>query len=295
MKTALFTVSFAGLWGQHQLTLEESIDKTATLGFEGIEIMGKRPHFSVLDYDLEKCKVLREQIDKSTLQVPAIAAYTNFTGGMEAAEVPFVEMQIEYVTELARRAQILGCDLIRIFTSYENNRAPLSQQWDTTVKAIRECCRRAEEFSVSIGVQNHHDLGIDTKSYQALLQEVDCANLIPMYDCWSLHLRGEDIAAGVRQLAPSMKFTTVADYIILPRWQYQPLLVNYIPLDPPLVRAVPMGEGDIDYATFFETLQEENFDGWVSYEMCSPLRGGGALENLETYTRKFLAYMKNYT
>ena len=39
MKTSLFTVSFAGLWGQHRLTLEESIDKVAELGFDGIEIM----------------------------------------------------------------------------------------------------------------------------------------------------------------------------------------------------------------------------------------------------------------
>ena len=50
MKTSLFSVSFAGLWGQAKLSLEESIDKTASLGFDGIEIMGKRPHLSILDY-----------------------------------------------------------------------------------------------------------------------------------------------------------------------------------------------------------------------------------------------------
>ena len=52
MKTCLFTVSFAGFWGQHKLSLEEAIAKTAALGFQGIEIMGKRPHLSPLDYSL---------------------------------------------------------------------------------------------------------------------------------------------------------------------------------------------------------------------------------------------------
>ena len=49
MKLSLFTVSFAGLWGQHALTLEASIDKAAELGYTGGELMGKRPHFSPLD------------------------------------------------------------------------------------------------------------------------------------------------------------------------------------------------------------------------------------------------------
>jgi sugar phosphate isomerase/epimerase len=61
--------------------------------------------------------------------------------------------------------------------------------------------------------------------------------------------------------------------------------------------AVPMGDGDLDYKTFFNALAEENFDGWVSYEMCSPLRDGGTLETLETYCQRFIGYMKenNFT
>ena len=35
MELSLFTVSFAGLWGQHKLTLEQSIDQVADLGYAG--------------------------------------------------------------------------------------------------------------------------------------------------------------------------------------------------------------------------------------------------------------------
>jgi sugar phosphate isomerase/epimerase len=55
-----------------------------------------------------------------------------------------------------------------------------------------------------------------------------------------------------------------------------------------------MGEGELPYRAFFSALRSGGFDGWVSYEMCSPLRGGGSLDNLKACARKFLAYMADY-
>ena len=292
MRTALFTVSFAGLWGQDRLTLEQSIDVAAELGYDGVEIMGKRPHLSVLDYQVDDCQRLRDRAERSGLRVAAIAGYTDFTGGARAAEVPFGEMQVSYVAELARRAAPLGCDLVRVFTSYEHDAAGFPTQWRQTVDALRACCDRAAEFGVQIGLQNHHDLAVDTKTYVELLAEVDRPNLTPMYDCWSPYLRGENVAAGAARLAKRMRFTTMADYVVLPRWKYLPDLVNY-EAQPPAVLAVKMGEGELPYESFLSTLQAQGYDGWVSYEMCSPIRGGGSLENLKAYARHFVEYMKH--
>jgi len=83
----------------------------------------------------------------------------------------------------------------------------------------------------------------------------------------------------------------VADYVVLPRTRYIGEFVNYVEQTPPAALAVPMGEGDLDYTTFFHALEKGGFDGWVSYEMCSPVRGGGALANLEHYARSFISYM----
>ncbi len=52
-----------------------------------------------------------------------------------------------------------------------------------------------------------------------------------------------------------------------------------------------MGEGIIDYKTFFAVLQRHGYDGCVAYEMCSELTGGGSIENLDACARKFLTYM----
>jgi sugar phosphate isomerase/epimerase len=108
-----------------------------------------------------------------------------------------------------------------------------------------------------------------------------------MFDPWSPALQGEDLEAAARRLAPRMAQTTLADYVRLPRWQYLPGLINYRRLDD-MVRAVPLGEGFLDLDGFFRGLRAGGFSGNVAYEMCSPLRGGGSLENLDQTARKGL-------
>ncbi|MBM3890340.1 MAG: sugar phosphate isomerase/epimerase, partial [Verrucomicrobia bacterium] len=56
--------------------------------------------------------------------------------------------------------------------------------------------------------------------------------------------------------------------------------------------AVPFGTGFIDYAAFFKGLRDGGFDGLAVYEMCSPVRGGGALENLDACATTYLKWMR---
>jgi sugar phosphate isomerase/epimerase len=69
-------------------------------------------------------------------------------------------------------------------------------------------------------------------------------------------------------------------------------LINYRHVEPDLVRAVRFGEGFIDYEAFFRGLKEGGFDGIANYEMCSQVRGGGALENLDTFASHYVKWMR---
>ena len=80
----------------------------------------------------------------------------------------------------------------------------------------------------------------------------------------------------------------------MPRHRYCPELVNYERQAVDWVRAVPFGTGFIDYAAFFKGLRDGGFDGTAVFEMCSPLRGGGWLENLDACTTTFLKWMGNH-
>ena len=205
----------------------------------------------------------------------------------DPTEVPLLEMQIAYVESLARIAAGLGATVVRVFSGYDRP-GDTQNAWSRAVQGLREACDRAADHGVTVAVQNHHDLGVHSTAMLELLHEVDRANCGIGFDAWAPTLIDEDVAARARELAPHVVLTTNADYVRVPRYEYRPELVNYVRSQPDLVRAVPFGEGIIDYPAFFAGLTEGGFDGLCAYEICSPIRGGGALENLDRCARQFV-------
>jgi sugar phosphate isomerase/epimerase len=289
-KLALHSVSYAGLWGQSYLSVDQFIDKSAELGFDGVMLMAKRPHLSVLDYDSPACARLRERMETNELSAVCLAGYTNFTADLEHADIPHREIQIQHVTGLARMARDLGCSLVRVFTGYEHPASGYSVQWKMVVETLRECAKRASDFNVTIGVQNHHDIAAGYESLGDLIAAVGEPNCKALFDAWAPALQGADLAQAAAQLGPVTAHTTIANYVLRPRYKYDPNLVNYL-AQPAAVQAVPMKDGFIDYRTFLAALWEYGFTGSIAYEMCSPLRDGNTIEVLDSYARQFLEYI----
>lgn len=289
----LHSVSYAGLWGQAFLPLDAFIDKAADLGYQGVMLMAKRPHLSVLDYGVEECRRLREKLGSRGLRSPCVAGYTNFSADLEHGDIPHREIQIRHVADLARMAQALGANVVRVFTGYQNPAATYQAQWKMLVETLRECARRASDYGVTVGVQNHHDLAAGYETMHDLICAVNEPNCKAMFDAWAPYLHGADLAAAARKLGPLTVHTTVADYQVRPRYRYAPSAVNYA-AETPLAQAVPMGEGAIDYRGFLSALRETAPNASVAYEMCSPLLAGGGMDALDQYARAFLEYMGQF-
>ena len=77
-KRGLFSVSYAGLWGQQSLPLEKVVQKAAALGFDGILVMGKKPHLSPLQTGDAELASLRKAMQDWGIQAIGVAAYTDF-------------------------------------------------------------------------------------------------------------------------------------------------------------------------------------------------------------------------
>lgn len=282
MIPTLFSVSYAGAWGQHRLDLPAFFRKAAALGYSAVELGGKRPHLSPLDYPDERSLApVIEAAKAAGVEIATVAGYTDFNAGRSAAEVPLVEMQLSYVAHLSRMARALGAKIVRVFSGYSEDVAHYQADWTQCVRALREAADLAAQQGVILGLQNHHDVGVSVDGFVEFLDDVNHKNLKAMFDPWAPALQGADLYESARRLAPRMAQTTLADYARIERFTYEPQLVNYRRLDPPAVRAVPLGDGFIDLPAFFAGLKEGGFDGYVAYEMCSPLRGGGSEENLD--------------
>ncbi len=293
MTPALFSISYAGFWGQSTLSLTDFIAHAGALGYPAVMIAGKRPHLSPLDATPEFVAPIKEALAAARVRCAVVAAYTNLAQPSPlGGEVPYVELQVSYVESLARIAGQIGAGVVRIFTAYEIDGQDPQAQWIRVVTAIREMCDRAAPHGVAIAIQNHHDIAIQTEELIELVTEIDRPNCKLGFDAWSPALRGEALYDAARLAAPHTIITTNADYVRVPRFRHRPELVNYERQPVDWVRAVPFGTGFIDYAEFFQGLRDGGFDGTAVYEMCSPLRGGGSRQNLDACAAKYLEWMR---
>lgn len=286
----LHSISYAGFWGQPALNVEQFLDKAAELGFGGVMLAAKRPHVGLLDYNKAARTRLRTKLEKRNLKHLCLAGYCNLTADLEHSDIPTAEIQTTYLIELAKLASDLGGNLVRVFTGYENPAHDHAKQLRLVAASLKEAAKHAADLDVTFAVQNHHDLAVGYESLHDLITHVNEPNCRAAFDAWAPALHGADLTQAAILMAPLTVHTTVADYVLRPRYKYEPSLVNYRE-QPAFIQAVPMGEGFIDYEAFFTALKEGGFSGTIAYEMCSPLLHGSDMATLDRYARQFLSYM----
>lgn len=297
VKTCLHSVGYSGAWrGQAVLSVDEFLLKAKELGFDGVMLGAKRPHVSLIDYDDDARQKLRARIKELGLELVCIAGYNDFTAGVDKSGIPNVEIQAVYIGELARLARDLGTNMVRVFTGYERPDMPYAQQYAMVADGLRMAGRIAAKYGVTLVVQNHHDIAVHHDTMKWLLNEVNLPNVKAAFDLWSPTMEGlssDEIKKAIYTMKPYIVHTTAADYEKLPRFSYRSEQVNYVP-ELPENRLVPMGEGYLDYKTFINTLKEIGYQGYIAYEMCAELKGGGSIENLDKTAKAFLEYVKQF-
>lgn len=297
VKTCLHSVSYAGFWrGQERLTVDAFLEKAHELGYDGVMLMAKRPHVSPLDYDDAARKALRQKIEDLGLELVCLAGYNDFTAGIDKPGVPNTEIQAAAIGEVAKLARDLGTDMVRIYTGYEREGIPFDKQYATVLEGLRLAGREAAKYGVTLVVQNHHDIALHHDAMAWLLNEVNLPNVKATWDAWSPTLEGlspEEIRQSILTMKPYILHTTTANYVRLPRFEYHHEHTNYAPQEA-VMRAVAIDEGIIDYKTFIETLKEIGYQGYLAYEMCEVLQGGGSIENLDRMARRFIEFVQQF-
>jgi sugar phosphate isomerase/epimerase len=297
VKTCLHSIGYSGLWrGQALLSVDQFLEKAKELGYDGVILMAKRPHLSLVDYDKDARVKLRKKMEDLGLTLVGLAGYSDFTAGIDKPGIPHTEIQAAYIGQLAELASDLGTNMIRIFTGYERPGIPYDRQYAMVVEGITLAAREAAKFGVTLVVQNHHDIALHHDAMRWMLDEINQPNVKAGWDAWAPTLEGlskEEIRESVYTMQPYIVMTIAADYVTMPRYTYDAQLTNYI-AQKPVMRATGMGEGIVDYDNFFGALKEVGYQGYLVYEMCEVLEGGGSIENLDATARKFLEYVKRF-
>jgi sugar phosphate isomerase/epimerase len=299
IKPCLHSIGYAGIWrGQAQLTLDQFLLKAKELGYGAVMIMAKRPHLSPLDFDAGARKKLKARLQELDLKLVCLAGYSDFTAGIDKPGIPNTEIQAAYIGEVARLARDLDCDMVRIFTGYERPGIPYDKQYAQVVEGLRLAGKEAAKYNVTLVVQNHHDIALHHEVMYWLLKEVNLPNVLAGWDAWSPTLEGmtsQEIRQSVLKMKPYIVHTIAAQYRRHPRFHYVNELTNYLRQDD-AIRAVAMTdpEGIIDYTTFINALKEIGYQGYIAYEMCEVLDGGGSIDNLDRTAKEFLKFLEPF-
>jgi len=292
VKPALHSVGYSGTWGgQTSLPLTEFLTKARQLGYQAVELMAKRPHASPLDLDTQGREQIRRILRQEGLELVCMASYQDWSGPPDHPDMIRTEKELAYIREVIRLARDLDCPLVRTYTGFYYDGVPYRQQWDRCVAGIKEAARIASDHGVALGVQNHSCIASHPDSLLDFVADVGEPNLGIVLDAPMIVEHGLPLRETVLRVGGLIVHTHLTDFVRRTRYRYIPETVTYQESGLEMV-AVPVGQGGIDYREFLGALDEVGYQGALSYEMCSPLVGGGSEENLDRCARASLDYVR---
>jgi len=297
MKFILHSVSYSPSWeGQISLPLYRVIDKAKELGYDGIELMAKRPHASPLDLNDSERKRVREYISSKELLLPCIAGYQDFSDDHLHADIPKGEKELLYLRESIRIARDLGAKILRIYSSFLYADVQRSLLWKQCITYLKEGVKYAEDSNVTLALQNHSELTINHLDILEMIDEVRSSHLKIALDPPYICMTGIPYDQAVQECKNFIVYSTTSDFIRIPT-PINTRIPGFLHYSAGFLllhrkKTVPVGEGEVNYRSFFSALKKIGYNDYLAYEICSPIVGGGSEENLDRCARESLTYLK---
>jgi sugar phosphate isomerase/epimerase len=297
MKFILHSVSYSPAFkGQAVLPLYSVIDKAAELGYDGIELIAKRPHASPIDLNAEGRKRVKERIKERGLVLACIAGYQDFSSDLEHPDMAHFEKELLYLRETIRLAHDLECKIVRIYSGFLRPNIPYDDQWNWCVQYIREAAKWAEDLGVLLALQNHSAITVHHLDVLDMVKEIGSPAVKVALDAPYVTMTGEPLAKAVEDVGSLIVYSTASDDI------HRPLMFHLS--SPPVfkmsgfyrltrTRHVPLGQGVVDYRTFLTALKKVGYDGFMAFEICGAFVSGAGEANQDKCARESLAYLRN--
>lgn len=248
-RIALHSVSYAGFfYTGGALPLQEIFEKAKDSGYEGVELMAKRPHGLPCDLDAEARSQIKKICVDTGMEIPIIAGYTNFSYSSAGRR----EKELVYLNECIKLARDLNVGKVRIFAAGMGELDPQYgvrtvpkygiQYWRWCREFMTDGAKIAEECGVTLGLQNHRPLMESYSDVLSMIDEVGSPALKAIID--PEYVKTVSIEKAVKESAR--------------------VLLPHIHLGPTFPEVIE------DVKKWFKSAKSIGFDGWISYEVCSP-------------------------
>jgi sugar phosphate isomerase/epimerase len=111
VRLGLYSITYLGVWYRGPaLTVEQLIDRARQVGYEGVEIDGKRPHANPADWPAARCRQVRQYASDAGVEIYAVAANNDFSSPIPEHR----ESQLAYVSfGWPRTSEPVRCGCLR--------------------------------------------------------------------------------------------------------------------------------------------------------------------------------------
>lgn len=260
MKLAVSAYSFYQYIGQGKMSIYDTVDKAAEMGFCAIEFLDM-PGGS-LDEQKESAKKLKALAKDAKID---ICAYTIgaelFKGDVEADK-----REVERLKAQAEIASVLGAKIMRHDVCYNLKKSGKGRSFDLMLPTIAENARIITEYAKGLGirtcVENHGYIAQDSDRLERLFCAVDHDNFGLLVDIGNFVCVDEDNATAVSRLAPYAIHVHAKDMYYSREFKYgwgQTRGCNYF-------AGAAVGQGDVDVKKCIEILRRAGYDGYLSVE-----------------------------
>jgi sugar phosphate isomerase/epimerase len=305
MKIGLYTITYLGIWYRGRaLTLPEVVERAAAIGYDGIEIDGKRPHGNPMDWDARARQEFRDLCATRGIEIVGVASNNDFAGPVPEHR----ECQLLMVREQIRLCRDLGGRVVRLFFAWpgvtldaagladysaartmwnENSRySTRREQWTAVRSCLREAAQIAEDAGVTLALQNHGPLLRHYRDMLDMIAEVESPALQACLDVPILERQDDAyVAQAVRETGRLQVHSHFGG-------EFEPGPGGTV-----RSRQFEFGRPLTNYPAFIRALKETGYDGYFCYEFCHPAQDARhemkGLEFVEEQARLAFAYLRD--
>lgn len=264
MKTCVSSYSYGGYINEDNLGLYGIIDKTAEMGFDGIEFSDGGWTDGM---NIEKAKKIREYVASKGLEMVSFCTgvdFVNGSNGVLADEIKRAQKMVDF-------AAALGVKNMRHDVAYGGpNGKKVGISYDAVLPRVAEGCRETTKYAEQLGVgtmtENHGFFSQDSSRVEKLINETGCENFGALVDIGNFMCADEDPTKAVGIMARYAKHVHAKDFFFKSGMDVNPgdgwfrtRAGNYL-------RGAIIGHGDAKVYQSIQVLKGAGYDGFLSIE-----------------------------
>jgi protein FrlC len=238
-----------------QHTIQDAIRLIASIGFDGVDIWGGRPHVYRQDLTTEELTHLRRLIaDHGLCVVSFMPAFYRYPHSLSNPNPKVRNDSINYMRECIDSAAVLGADTVLVIPDHSLHGQSREDTLRRFVESVDVVARYASQYNLMLGIEilyfDETDFVNSADDALSIIDELGHQNIGVVLDTGTLNLSKEP---------PEQMLTKLGDLVLQ-------VHVNDNNGSREQQNLIP-GEGTYDFRSLIQTLREHNYSGFLSAEL----------------------------